>query len=137
MSEWPIRLELPNCTSTSGVAVTIERTLAGRVVRAATALAGLWGAAFVCVFIPLLHFVLVPTLLLLGPVMAALRLREKVSFKAVRGACPRCLLDRTFEASGRFRDGGGLHCDGCGNEIIVRACQAPGAAAERHREAAT
>lgn len=120
MSERAVRLELPNCAGTQGVAVTVERTLAGRVARATIMLGALWGAALLCVFIPLLHFVLVPTLLLLGPVLAFARVREAVSLRAVRGACPRCQVERTFPGSGRFRDGCGLHCDGCGNDIALR-----------------
>lgn len=120
MSERAVTLELPNCQATSGIAVVIERTLPARVARAAAIWGALWGAMLVCVFIPVLHFVLVPSLLLLGPIMGVLRVREAESLQAVRGRCPRCLLDRTFAASGRFKDGQGVHCDGCGNEILLR-----------------
>ncbi|MCC7071390.1 MAG: hypothetical protein IT383_08710 [Deltaproteobacteria bacterium] len=120
MAERPVTLRLPNCADTSAVAVVVERALPSRALRAGVALAGLWGAGLVCVFIPVLHFVLVPTLAILGPVIAVLRLTERVSLVEVRGACPRCLVARRFEASGRFKDGRALHCDGCGNDIDVR-----------------
>ncbi|OGQ23978.1 MAG: hypothetical protein A2138_11860 [Deltaproteobacteria bacterium RBG_16_71_12] len=121
MAEHAVTLSLPNCQDTSAVAVIVERALPARALRASVALAGTWGAALVCVFVPLLHFVLVPSLLLVGLVVAALRLTERRTLQAVRGACPRCAVDRTFEASGRFKDGRALHCDGCGNDITIRA----------------
>jgi hypothetical protein len=120
MSEHAVSLEIPHFTPTRGVVILVERTMVGRATRAARALGALWLAALVCVFIPLLHFVLVPSLLLAGPIVAFLRLREDVSLAAVRGACPRCQVDRTFEGSGRFRDGRHLHCDGCGRSITLR-----------------
>lgn len=120
MSERAVSLEIPHFAPTSGVVVLVERNLAGRATRAVTALGALWLAALLCVFIPLLHFVLVPSLLLAGPIVAFLRLREDVSLAAVRGPCPRCQLVRTFEGSGRFRDGCHLHCDGCGRSITLR-----------------
>ena len=123
MQERPVTLELANCPSTKAVAVVVERSLGARVLRAAAIWGALWGALLVCIFIPLLHFVLVPTLLVLGPVMAVLRLRETTSLQAVRGACPRCLAERTYQTSGRYKDGFRLHCDGCGNELTLRAQQ--------------
>ncbi len=120
MVERPVTLSLPNCADTNAVAIVVERAPPARVVRAGVALAFLWGAALVCVFIPVLHFVLVPTLAILGPVIAVMRLLERVSLVAVRGPCPRCQVDRRFEASGRFRDGRALHCDGCGNDVTIR-----------------
>lgn len=120
MVERPVTLALPNCAATSAVAVVVERGVPSRLVRAGVMLASLWGAALVCVFIPVLHFVLVPTLAILGPVFAVLRLTERVSLVEVRGACPRCQVERRFEASGRFRDGRAIHCDGCGNDVTVR-----------------
>ncbi|MBI1947315.1 MAG: hypothetical protein HYS27_16595 [Deltaproteobacteria bacterium] len=121
MIEREITLSLPNCADTSATATVVERSLAARLVRAGVALVSLWGAAAVCVFVPLLHFVLVPALFVLGPVVAALRLFERVSLVAVRGACPRCAVERVFHASGRFRDGRTLHCDGCGNDLALRS----------------
>lgn len=125
MPERAVTLSLPNCTDTRAVAVVVERSLPARALRAGVALAVLWGAALICVFIPLLHFVLVPTLLLAGIAVAALRLTERVSMLEVRGACPRCSVGRVFETSGRFRDRCALHCDGCGNAISVRLAPGP------------
>ena len=49
-----------------------------------------WALAVPCVLVPLLHFVLVPGLLLLGPVLAFLGTRATVEVKCERITCPRC-----------------------------------------------
>lgn len=127
MIERPVTLELPNCTPTPALALVVERSLPTRVARAALIWGALWGAMVVCVFIPVLHFVLVPSLLVAGPVMGILRLRESASLAGLRGACPRCGVIRSFNASGRFKDGREVHCDGCGNGMVVRAAPTPAA----------
>jgi hypothetical protein len=50
----------------------------------------LWGIAVFCVFLPVVHFVLVPLFLILGPIFA-LRAR-KYKFELLGGevACPQC-----------------------------------------------
>ncbi|MCC7111896.1 MAG: hypothetical protein IT382_21555 [Deltaproteobacteria bacterium] len=129
MSERPVTLELPNCAPTHAQASIVERSPASRLARAALIWGALWGAMFVCIFIPVLHFVLVPSLLVLGPVMGILRLREGVSLVGLRGSCPRCGVPRSFTASGRFKDGREIHCDGCGNGMVLRLSEgAPGTA---------
>ena len=49
-----------------------------------------WVLAVGCVLVPLLHFVLVPGLILLGPVLAWLATRATVEVKSERIRCPRC-----------------------------------------------
>lgn len=120
MIERRVTLQLPNCAPTEAVATVVERSMAERAWRAAALWAALWGAMAVCIFIPLLHFVLVPTLLVLGPVLGLRRLGEAVTLVSVRGPCPRCLAPRSYQVSVRFRDGRAIHCDGCGNGMILR-----------------
>jgi hypothetical protein len=121
MLERPIRIDLVGAPSTEGAALLIERTLVGRAGRAAGVWAGCWIAAAISIFIPLFHFILVPTLLLLGPLLGVLRLREDITLAGVRGTCPRCAVERHFSTSGRFKDGRGVHCDGCGSTLRIRA----------------
>ena len=49
-----------------------------------------WVLAVACVLVPLLHFVLVPGLIILGPVLAWLATRATVEVKSERIGCPRC-----------------------------------------------
>ena len=49
-----------------------------------------WGAAVVAVFIPLLHFVLVPLFLILGPVAAVWAYGQASVVLGGLGLCPNC-----------------------------------------------
>ncbi len=125
-----VRLELTSCAPTTGKAALIERAPPTRIMRAALVWGGCWAAAFVCIFIPLLHFVLVPSLLIAGVVLGVTRLREDVTLATIDGACPRCKTQRTFVIGGRFSEGRSVHCDGCGNafSVHVRPALSPASA---------
>lgn len=107
--------------ATRAVARVRHRARRARWVRAARGLLACWGLAVAAVFLPLLHFVLVPALLLAGPVVALLRLGEQVTLLDVRGACPACGreqtvgLGRAAEARLPFR------CEGCGRPLEIAA----------------
>jgi hypothetical protein len=103
------------------VAVIEDRGLPARTKRAATGLLALWGVAALCVFVPVAHFVLVPGLLAAGFILAIVRLRIDSALLRVEGICPRCKVERTLPGSGRYRDGGMVHCEGCGSQLEVRA----------------
>lgn len=75
----------------------LRRSRQDRLVRAAQGWGICWGAAIVAVFMPLLHFILVPSLLLAGPVVASFRWRETATVLGVRGTCPGC--GAAFDAS--------------------------------------
>jgi hypothetical protein len=49
-----------------------------------------WGAAIVCVLIPLLHFILVPGFLLAGPILAYFVLGQETVVLGGQGTCPHC-----------------------------------------------
>ena len=92
--------------------------------RAARALAGLgifWAIAAGCVFIPVAHFLLVPTFHLCGVVVAALRLREGRRLVALTGACPRCGVEHAFPATGRFDGERDVVCPGCHTRLRLAA----------------
>lgn len=65
-------------------------SLGQRVGRAVVRLVALWGLAVGAVLIPLLHFVLVPGLALLGPVFAYLAFRPTVKVRSETIVCPKC-----------------------------------------------
>ncbi|RMH43626.1 MAG: hypothetical protein D6689_04580 [Deltaproteobacteria bacterium] len=58
--------------------------------RAAAALGACWGLAVVAVFIPVAHFVLVPSLTIAGPIVAWLRARQRAVVLGGDGTCPAC-----------------------------------------------
>lgn len=67
-------------------------------VRRALAILGLtWLLAALTVLIPIAHFVLVPALLLAGPVLAWMRYRVTERNERVIGACPSCGKEFTLE----------------------------------------
>jgi hypothetical protein len=91
-----------------------------RLRRAARAWAGCWGAAIVAVFLPVLHFVLVPALLAGGPLYAMVMMRERVTVLGADGDCPACgaaqhpKLKAGASASMDFR------CEGCRRALLLK-----------------
>lgn len=61
-----------------------------RVQRALKMLVILWALALATVFVPIAHFVLVPTFLLAGPIVAFRRYGMKSVLEKAGGACPAC-----------------------------------------------
>lgn len=58
--------------------------------RAAQTWAACWGGAIIAVLIPLVHFILVPTLLLAGPIAASIIYGQKDVVLGGTGTCPHC-----------------------------------------------
>ena len=84
----------------------------------------LWAIAAACIVIPVAHFVLVPAFGMAGLVLAGFRLVEGSSLMGTVGVCPRCKVEKQFPPSGRYREGGTVHCDGCGSLLEVKASDA-------------
>src|SRR3990167_3111214 len=68
-----------------------------RVGRGVMVLLGVWALAVACVFVPLLHFVLVPGFLVAGPVLAWFTARATVLVKSTQIECPRCGKQTSIE----------------------------------------
>jgi len=86
-------------------AVIIEQTPPQRLGRALAGL-GMCGAlALGGLFIPVAHFILVPTFVAAGIVVAVKRAREDRRLVLLRGACPRCGAAQEFKPGGRFVTG--------------------------------
>jgi hypothetical protein len=74
-----------------------------RMRRAAKALGGFWGAMVVSVFIPIAHFVLVPSFLFIGVWQFVRRLKTAALLRGAHGRCPDCGAEQDFEiGSARF-----------------------------------
>ena len=117
--EISVSLALIGEQSTTGKATLIDRPIVSRVGRGAIVLLGLWFVAGLCIFIPLAHFVLVPSFAIAGIAMFVVRVLDDTSLVQAEGVCPRCHVQRTFEGAGRYRPGRTVHCAGCGSQIAV------------------
>jgi hypothetical protein len=104
---------------TPAVARLLTQTARDRALRVLAALGIFWGLAIPAVFMPVAHFILVPTLLLTGIAVAALRAREGVRLLGARGRCPRCGAETEFPGSGRFRSPHALDCPRCHTRLSL------------------
>jgi len=125
----PIAVELHtyNGSDTLG-SMTVEQANSGaRAKRALLTLGGWWVAAVISALVPFAHWVLVPTLFLLGPVMAAFALsRDRVVRDGV-GTCPTCASAVTFAGASR-PESFSTTCPACGLTITITAAENAGRA---------
>lgn len=77
-----------------------------------------WGAALPTVLIPLLHFVLPPTLLIAGVVLGVRAFGQRVEGGAGQLPCPKCAA--AVSTQGEFGWPLGLYCASCAASIEVR-----------------
>lgn len=104
----------------SPVFVTVTRPSPGqRLARAARGAGIFWAVAAGCVFLPVLHFVLVPTFLLVGGVAGMRHLRDMEVVARVHGACPRCGHEQDFAAGNRLTPTWSLDCPTCHNTLTL------------------
>ncbi len=125
--EMPALLTAFGATPGRATVVVARNSVGRRVARALAALGACWALALVAVFIPVAHFVLVPSLLVAGPVAAVVRLREDRTLVKLHGVCPRCGLEQDFRAGGRFRSPRTVYCTGCRTDLLLTADPAAGA----------
>jgi hypothetical protein len=79
--------------------VTIERWDGrARLLRAAKRWAVLWAFAAVSILVPVAHFVLVPGLIIAGPIAAFMRWRQHSGVLGGEGTCPACRKPMTIDA---------------------------------------
>lgn len=124
----PVRFHVFGMERTYGIARVRERDPGERSARALRTAGIFLGLAVLSVFIPIAHFVLVPSFLLAAGVFAFRRLRERASVVRLTGVCPRCRQERTFEATGPFKPAMKTTCPVCSFAIDVDATQAGEAA---------
>ena len=100
-------------------AVVVVQPPGARFGRVLGGLGMFWGPALVSVFIPVAHFVLVPSFVVGGIVMALKRAREDRRLILLRGACPRCGAAQAFRPGGRFVDGRSFDCPKCHGTVTL------------------
>ncbi len=84
-----------------------------RIRRSCTALGRWWGVALACVFIPVAHFVLVPSFLAYGLWQFAQRIRTAELARNARGICPDCGTEQQFELAARWPAPQTVTCSRC------------------------
>ena len=94
-----------------------------RLRRAARAWAGCWGAAIVAVFLPVLHFVLVPALLVGGPLYAMVMMRERVTVLGADGDCPACGAAQHPRLKAGASERMEFRCESCRRALLLRLPQ--------------
>src|SRR5215813_14204789 len=92
-----------------------------RVVRAVLALLACWGMAALAILIPVLHFLLVPSLFLAGPFFAYRRLHEEATVTRLRGTCPAC--GKTIEHTSKeaWKPLLRLDCEHCHRRVVLES----------------
>jgi hypothetical protein len=120
----PVVLTAFGALPTPAQATVVVQGPSRRATRALTGLGACWGLALVSVFIPVAHFVLVPTFIVAGVVVAVLRAREERRLMSVSGACPRCGAGLALTPGRRFQADCALDCPHC--HQVLRLSTAPG-----------
>jgi hypothetical protein len=114
-------------------AVILEQAPGQRFARTLAGLGMFWGLGLASVFIPVAHFVLVPTFVVAGIVMAVKRAREDRRLLLVRGACPRCGAVQELRPGGRFVDGRSFDCPKCHGNLTLATTSAEPVPAQSSR----
>ena len=93
--------------------------------RAFKMLALCWGLAVVSIFIIILHWVLVPGLLIAGPIMAVRKHKVTREIESARGTCPACQQDVTFKMEVDETLPKNSYCPQCNAPIQLAPAVAP------------
>ena len=104
--------------------VVVRFDPAQRARRAAKGLAGFWGAMVVSVFLPIAHFVPVPSLFGIGIWQFFRRLRRTELVKGAHGTCPDCGAEQDFELSAGLRFPQSVQCRACHRGLTLETREA-------------
>jgi hypothetical protein len=121
----PARLTAFGASPTPARVTVLDVPAAGRLRRGVAGLAACWGAAAVAVFLPILHFVLVPTLVVGGIVAAVVLGRQARRVIGVRGTCPRCHTESEFQAGGALQAERLIDCPRCHTNVTLVVGEEP------------
>lgn len=81
-----------------------------------------WGAALVAIFLPLIHFVLVPTLILTGLIVPGFVYFRESRILGGEGTCPKCQAPFQIEKSANEWPLTDL-CTQCRSQIIIEKAE--------------
>jgi hypothetical protein len=118
--EVPATLTVFGAPPTRATATVLTQTAGQRLARTGAALGLCWGLALAGLFIPVAHFILVPTFVIAG-IVTFRRAREDRRLIEVRGPCPRCGGEQQFKVGGRFAPERTFDCPICHNNVTMHA----------------
>lgn len=129
MTDWPRsvvmerRYRLTGYSDREGEALLQLRSFdsPARVKRAVAALAVWWGAAFLSLFIPVAHFLLVPGFLMFGLVTFVRRLKTSAVVVKARGTCPDCGAEQDLDILGSWSESRDVTCRQCHRSLRLTA----------------
>ena len=119
MPQRPASLTIFGASPSPAVVDVTTASPGQRFARAARSAAVLWAFAVGFVFVPGLHFVLVPTFLILGLIAGLRQLRATEVVAGVHGTCPRCGREQDFTAGNRLAPTWPLDCPLCHNTLTL------------------
>ena len=117
-----IRLELPDGRSAEGTWSVSRLTHPERLRRALKAWGWTWLGAVGAVLIPILHFVLVPMLLIAGPVVAYFIYGQDALILDGSSVCPQCSAPFKI-SSGRYQSSVKDVCGSCRHSVTIRVVE--------------
>jgi hypothetical protein len=94
-------------------------TMTDRLRRAAVIFSLGLALALIAIPIPVVHFVLVPGALVLGAILAGIRLGQREVFRSAHGRCPFCSTDQDFTVLGRFKLPKTVYCTSCQRQLVL------------------
>ena len=94
-------------------------TVTDRLKRAAVIFSLGLALAVIAIPIPIVHFILVPGALVLGGILAAIRLGQREVFRGAHGRCPFCGADQDFTVLGRFKLPKVVYCVSCQRRLVL------------------
>jgi len=115
--EAPAVLRYPGRPDAAAVVTLRRRNRRDRAAAVARTWAICWLAAIAAVFLPLLHFILVPALFIGGPLYALAQGGEHTTLLGAKGACPACGATVEHAQKRRAAERVALRCDGCGRAL--------------------
>jgi hypothetical protein len=90
-----------------------------RLISALKKLGIFWGLGGICVFIPLAHFILVPTFVIAGMVAFFKDLQHTHSVQEPRFVCPSCLKQNSYRKTFYFHDEIRFYCTSCAEQLVL------------------
>lgn len=115
--EAPARIRYPGKEDSPAVVTLRRRDRRDRTIAVVKTWAVCWLAAIAAVFLPVLHFILVPALLIFGPFYALAQGREHTTLMRASGKCPACDAPVVLTQKRRAVPAVAFRCDGCGRPL--------------------
>lgn len=115
--EAPARIRYPSKEDTPAVVTLRRRNRRDRMAAVVKTWAICWLAAVVAVFLPVLHFILVPALLIGGPFYALAQGSEHTTLMRASGKCPACAAAVQLTQKRRAAPVVAFRCDACGRPL--------------------